>query len=138
MYVKRNVYFSAVDQKTGEEKLFSTTEIIPEESYQKEFAEKKEEEQPKKGLVKKVAKGAGIAAGGTAAVAGAAYGGEKLANVAGEKVVKKLTGVKGENGKFRALTKNEKTIKNLAKKAKDAKTIQNFAEKAIKKIVTKK
>lgn len=37
MYIKRDVYFSAVDQETGEEKLFSTTEIMTEEAYQKEF-----------------------------------------------------------------------------------------------------
>ena len=28
MYIKRNVYFSAIDQETGEERLFSVNESI--------------------------------------------------------------------------------------------------------------
>lgn len=60
MYIKRNVYFSAVDQETGEERLFSTTEIMTEEAYQKEFGEK--------------AKGAAYASGAIAGTGAAAYG----------------------------------------------------------------
>lgn len=33
MLIKRNVYFSAVDQETGEERLFSVNEIMTEEEY---------------------------------------------------------------------------------------------------------
>lgn len=32
MYIKRRVYYSSIDE-SGEEKLFSTTEFIPEEEY---------------------------------------------------------------------------------------------------------
>lgn len=53
MIIRRNVYFSAIDEQTGEERLYSTTELIDEESYlnemmyseedeEKEFSEKKE------------------------------------------------------------------------------------------------
>jgi hypothetical protein len=38
MYIRRKVFSSVVDEKTGEEKLFSTTEFVNEEEYQKEFA----------------------------------------------------------------------------------------------------
>ena len=52
MLIKRNVYFSAIDQETGEEKLFSVSEILTEDEYlerlyseteaeQVEFSEKK-------------------------------------------------------------------------------------------------
>ncbi len=37
MYIKRKIYSSYIDE-FGEEKLFSTTELIYEETYQKEFA----------------------------------------------------------------------------------------------------
>ena len=40
MYIRRKVFSSIVDEKTGEERLFSTTEFINEEEYQKEFAKK--------------------------------------------------------------------------------------------------
>lgn len=33
MYIKRNVYFSAIDQETGEERLFSVNEVLDEETY---------------------------------------------------------------------------------------------------------
>ena len=38
MYIRRKVFSSVFDEETGEEKLFSTTEFINEEEYQKEFA----------------------------------------------------------------------------------------------------
>lgn len=38
MYIRRKVFSVAVDQLTGEEKLFSTTEILSEEAYQKQFS----------------------------------------------------------------------------------------------------
>ena len=33
MYIKRNVYFSAIDQETGEEKLFCVNEVLDEDTY---------------------------------------------------------------------------------------------------------
>ena len=33
MFIKRNVYFSAIDQETGEERLFSVNEVLDEETY---------------------------------------------------------------------------------------------------------
>ena len=33
MLIKRNVYFSAIDQESGEERLFSTTELLTEDEY---------------------------------------------------------------------------------------------------------
>ena len=33
MLIKRNVYFSAIDQETGEERLFSVNEVLDEETY---------------------------------------------------------------------------------------------------------
>lgn len=125
MYIKRNVYFSAIDQETGEEKLFSVNEIISESDYQKMFAEAAEEKKSSK--AKTAAKVAGGTAAGATVLAGGAYGGEKLLNKAGEAVVKSVTGKRGENGKFRKLTANEKKIRDLAIKARDTKTIQNFA-----------
>lgn len=46
MIIRRNVYFSAIDEQTGEEKLFSTTEISGEE---REFSEKKKKDGLKTG-----------------------------------------------------------------------------------------
>lgn len=43
MLIKRKVYFSAIDEETGEERLFSTTEIMSEESYLEMLYSKKEE-----------------------------------------------------------------------------------------------
>jgi len=44
MLIKRNVYFSAVDQETGEERLFSVNEIMTEEDYlEKIYSEEQRE-----------------------------------------------------------------------------------------------
>ena len=59
MLIKRNVYFSAIDQETGEERLFSVSEILTEDEYlerlyseteaeQVEFSEKKKEKKEPK------------------------------------------------------------------------------------------
>lgn len=80
---------------------------------------------------KKVAKGAALGTAGVAGAAGLAYGGEKLANKAGEKIVTKLAGKRGENGKFVKLSPTEKKIKDLAIKARDNKTVQNAAKKLV-------
>ena len=43
MYIKRNVYFSAIDQETGEERLFSVNEVLDEETYlERLYSEEKE------------------------------------------------------------------------------------------------
>lgn len=136
MYIKRNVYFSAIDQESGEEKLFSVNEVLSEDEYlERMYAEAEEE---KKSKAKTAAKVAGGVAGGTAVVGGAAYGGEKLLNKAGEKIVNKIAGKRGPNGKFAKLTPMEKKIRDLAIKARDTKTIQNAATKLAKKVALKK
>lgn len=137
MYIKRNVYFSAIDQESGEEKLFSVNEVLSEDEYlERMYAEAEEEE--KKSKAKTAAKVAGGVAGGTAVVGGAAYGGEKLLNKAGEKIVNKIAGKRGPNGKFVKLSPMEKKIRDLAVKARDTKTIQNAATKLAKKVALKK
>ena len=78
MLVKRNVYFSAVDE-IGEEKLFSVTEIIDEKEYLERMYSKKEEEKPKKkNLIGNMSSGRGngraYAVGGYAGVIGRAAG----------------------------------------------------------------
>lgn len=45
MLIKRNVYFSAVDEETGEERLFSVNEIMTEEEYLERLYSEKEDEQ---------------------------------------------------------------------------------------------
>jgi hypothetical protein len=43
MLIKRNTYFSAIDQETGEERLFSVNEILDEETYlERLYSETKE------------------------------------------------------------------------------------------------
>jgi hypothetical protein len=86
MLIKRNVYFSAVDQETGEEKLFSVNEVMDESEYlEKLYAET----ETKKGLStgKKVALGA---AGTAAAAAGVIYGGKKVGKVISDNARKAL------------------------------------------------
>jgi hypothetical protein len=79
MYIRRKVFSVAIDE-SGEEKLFSTTEIMSEDSYlEKIYAEAEAEKKSSTG--KKVAIGAGATA---AAGAGGIYGAGKL----GEKMVK--------------------------------------------------
>lgn len=72
MLIKRNVYFSAIDQETGEERLFSLNEILTEEEYLERLCA--ESEDSKMSSRKKAA----IAAGTVAGIAAAIYGGKKL------------------------------------------------------------
>jgi len=72
MLVKRNVYFSAIDE-SGEERLYSTNEVISEEDYlemlfsDNEDDEDEDEKKSDKNLAEKVGKGAMVAGGaGTA------------------------------------------------------------------------
>ena len=118
MLIKRTVYFSQVDQETGEEKLFSVKE--------KDFAQAEEE---KKNTGKKVGKAVAVGTAGVAATGAAAYGAEKGINKLGDAVVKKVAS-KRVNGKFAKLTPAEKKIRDIAVKARDAKTIQNAVKKA--------
>ena len=75
MYIRRKVFSVAYDETTGEEKLFSTTEIISEEAYmEKLYAEAEEEKSRGKGA----AIGAGIAAGTVGTGAAGLYGAGKL------------------------------------------------------------
>jgi len=83
MLIKRNVYFSAIDED-GEERLYSTTEVMDEQDYiERLYAEAEDEEAVggKKGLSSLQAAGIGGAAAATAtagAGAGLYFGGEKL------------------------------------------------------------
>lgn len=54
MYIRRKVFSVAIDQTTGEEKLFSTTEIVSEEAYLKMFSENENVEGKKKIPLSKV------------------------------------------------------------------------------------
>lgn len=50
MLIKRNVYFSAIDQETGEERLFSVNEVLDEETYlERLYSEKKDDTKLKMG-----------------------------------------------------------------------------------------
>ena len=86
MLIRREVYFSAIDELTGEERLYSTTELIDEDAYLDElmFSKNEEEEKPKKKM-SRAAKAALIATGTAATAAGAVYGGKVL----GKKVIEK-------------------------------------------------
>jgi len=53
MLIKRNVYFSAVDEETGEERLFSVNEVMTEEEYLERMYS---EEQREFGMVKQANK----------------------------------------------------------------------------------
>jgi len=96
MYIRRKVFSVAYDEVTGEEKLFSTTEILSEDAYmEKLYAEVEEEE--KKNRIKGSAIGAGVAATGVGVGAAGAYGlkkgGEyfgKVANKRSDKIVRKV------------------------------------------------
>ena len=82
MLIKRNVYFSAIDQETGEEKLFSVSEVLDEETYLERLYSECKEDEKKSSTGKKVA---AVGAGTVAAGAGAVYG----ANKVGKHMVKK-------------------------------------------------
>ena len=73
---------------------------------------------------------AAMAVAAPAAGAGAAYGGEVLANKAGDAIVKKIAGKRGPNGRFVKLTKTEKTLRDVGASMRDTKTVQNLAKKA--------
>ena len=72
MYIRREVYFSAWDDMLGEERLFSTTELVPEEDYLDELLFS-DDDNPWKGA----AVGGGLTAGALGAGAAGAYLGTK-------------------------------------------------------------
>ena len=123
MLIKKNVYFSAVDEETGEEKLFSVNEIMTEE----EYLERMYSAAGEGNTGRKVGKAVAAGTAGLAATGAAVYGAEKGINKLGDVVVKKVTNKQGVNGN---LTPLEKRIKDIAVKARDAKTIQNVVQKA--------
>ena len=108
MYIRRKVFSVALDE-SGEERYFSTNEIINEEDYLDEvmysdydeddyldeymYSDEEEDEKPKKKLSKgaKIAIGVG---GGTAALGGGIYGAKKLGRHMQDKAVEKVGGRK--------------------------------------------
>ena len=68
MYIKRNVYFSAVDQETGEEKLFCVNEVLDEDTYLERLYSEGEEEKKSNGL--KTAGKAALIGGAGVGIAG--------------------------------------------------------------------
>ena len=104
MYIRRKVFSVAIDEN-GEEKLFSTTEIMSEDSYlEKAYAEAEAEKKSSTG--KKVAIGAGATAAGTAGLAvGGSYGAGKLA----DRLAKNRT--------LKAVQEKNAIMKEAAKKA---------------------
>ena len=85
MYIRRKVFSVAYDEATGEEKLFSTTEIMSEESYIEKLYAEAEAEDKKSHRGRNIAIGAGAAGAGVAGVGGGIYGAKKL----GEHIVNK-------------------------------------------------
>lgn len=70
MYIKRNVYFSAVDQETGEEKLFCVNEVLDEETYLERLYSEGEEEKKKSSGLKTAGKAALIGGAGVGIAGG--------------------------------------------------------------------
>lgn len=68
MYIKRNVYFSAVDQETGEEKLFCVNEVLDEDTYLERLYSEGEDEKKSNGL--KTAGKAALIGGAGVGIAG--------------------------------------------------------------------
>ena len=68
MYIKRNVYFSAIDQETGEEKLFCVNEVLDEDTYLERLYSEGEEEKKSSGL--KTAGKAALICGAGVGIAG--------------------------------------------------------------------
>ena len=104
MYIRREVYFSAWDDMLGEERLFSTTELVPEEDYLDELLFS-DDDNPWKGA----AVGGGLTAGALGAGAAGAYLGtkglDKLAKNRGEARAKYI----GKNDEFNRFIKSRNT-----------------------------
>lgn len=118
MLIKRNVYFSAIDQETGEERLFSVNEVLDEETY----LERLYSEQQKEFGVKSKAL-AVFAPGGYQAKEAAKYGYD-------EDEYKKKRGGYALKGSFAPLTSTviKKKAEKMAKEGKSKKEIQEYLE----------
>jgi len=77
MYIRRKVFSIGYDEN-GEERLFSTNEILNEGAYLRMFAEKEEEKKEEKKGLTKAQKRALLAAGGVATTAAGIYGAKKI------------------------------------------------------------
>ena len=137
MYIRRKVFSVAIDQTTGQERLFSTTEIVSEEAYLKMFSSKDDA----KGAAKGAAVGAGVAGLGAAGMYGAGKLGKVLKNrreladkatrAEAESVVESLKKDAGlmklPVGK-KSLAAAEEKVKNL--KPTEASRLERYATKA--------
>ena len=132
MYIRRKVFSVAIDEN-GEEKLFSTTEIMSEESYlEKAYAEAEAEKKSSTG--KKVAIGAGATAGVGAAGVGGIYGAGKL----GEKIRKnRILANRAEVKEAQSVIDSLKNDEALMK-MKQGKESLSKAQEALKNAGTKK
>ena len=137
MYIRRKV-FSLLQDENGEERYFSTTEFTREDAEEKTYAKKDDEES----TGKKVAKGAGIAAGATVAAAGSYQLGRHLQKKYDDKMSVKANAGDGSQKAYKAAKRKlerqdlaldkagkaaENAVKNTAKKTKEV--AQNVAKK---------
>lgn len=147
MYIRRKV-FSLLQDENGEERYFSTTEFTREVAEEKTYAKKDDKES----TGKKVAKGAGIAAGATVAAAGSYQLGRHLQKKYDDKMSAKANAGDGSQRAYRASKRKlerqdlgldkagktaENAVKETAKKTKDAtveagKKTGNFIKRAWK------
>ena len=118
MYIKRNVYFSAVDQETGEEKLFCVNEVLDEETYLERLYSEGEEEKKSNGL--KTAGKAALIGGAGVGIAGGIEGNviaHKIAKNAANKYGVDRVGVGVNQGFFGIGKKTAKEVGEIATRA---------------------
>jgi hypothetical protein len=133
MYIRRKVFSVAIDEN-GEEKLFSTTEIMSEDSYIEKVYAEAEEAEKKSSVGKKVAIGAGATAGVGAAGVGGIYGAGKL----GEKIRKnRILANRAEVKEAQSVIDSLKNDEALMK-MKQGKESLSKAQEALKNAGTKK
>jgi len=120
MLVKRNVYFSAIDE-SGEERLYSTNEVISEEDYlEMLFSDNEDDEDEDSKLAAAIAAAKGAGAGlGTAGLGAAGmYGAGKLGEVIRNKRLKAngLAAQEEAKSSLEALVGAGKTVKAAGSK----------------------
>ena len=118
MYIKRNVYFSAIDQETGEEKLFCVNEVLDEATYLERLYSEGEDEKKSIGL--KTAGKAALIGGAGVGIAGGI--GEnaiahKIAKNAANKYGVERTGFGANQAFFGVGKKTAKEVGNIASRA---------------------
>ena len=133
MYIRRKVFSLAVDQETGEEKLFSTTDI----QSQKEFSEKKAQKD-KDTKAEKAAKattigGATVGLGASAAGLGAEIGRKKVSKKLAKAEVKKEAAEAIEKAAKDMGMEAPKTKEELIKMAKKVEKLKK-ADKVLEKV----